>query len=88
MNRLIIILSLLLVPVFISAQTVVTIEAASPDPTLTVRGPEKQIDLFNNSAWEKQEKGIVLLSTEYKKSYKIDSKHIYSRSDKWRYESD
>ena len=48
MNRLIILLSLLLVPVFISAQTVVTIEAASPDPTLTVRGPEKQIDLFNN----------------------------------------
>ena len=70
MNRLIIILSLLLVPVFISAQTVVTIEAASPDPTLTVRGPEKQIDLFNNSAWEKQEKGIVLLSTEYKKAIK------------------
>lgn len=70
MNRLIIILSLLLVPVFISAQTVVTIEAASPDPTLTVRGLEKQIDLFNNSAWEKQEKGIVLLSTEYKKAIK------------------
>ena len=70
MNRLIIILSLLLVPVFISAQTVVTIEAASPDPTLTVRGPEKQIDLFNNSAWEKQDKGIVLLSTEYKKAIK------------------
>ena len=70
MNRLIIILSLLLVPVFISAQTVVTIEAASPDPTLTVRGLEKQIDLFNNSAWEKQEKGIVLLSTEYKKTIK------------------
>lgn len=40
MNRLIILLSLLLVPVFISAQTVVTIEAARPDPTLTVRGPE------------------------------------------------
>ena len=70
MNRLIIILSLLLVPVFISAQTVVTIEAASPDPTLTVRGLEKPIDLFNNSAWEKQEKGIVLLSTEYKKAIK------------------
>ena len=70
MNRLIIILSLLLVPVFISAQTVVTIEAASPDPTLTVRGLEKQIDLFNNSAWEKQEKGFVLLSTEYKKAIK------------------
>ena len=51
MNRLIILLSLLLVPVFISAQTVVTIEAASPDPTLTVRGPEKQIDLFNNPVY-------------------------------------
>ena len=77
MNRLIILLSLLLVPVFISAQTVVTIEAASPDPTLTVRGLEKQIDLFNNPVWEKQEKGIVLLSTEYQNAIK-STQSIYT----------
>ena len=82
MNRLIILLSLLLVPVFISAQTVVTIEAASPDPTLTVRGPEKQIDLFNNPVWEKQEKGIVLIIYGISKCYKIYSKHIYGRNSK------
>lgn len=77
MNKLIILLSLLLVPMFISAQAVVTIEAASLDPTLTVRGPEKQIDLFNNPTWEKQEKGIALLSTEYKNAVK-SSKNSYT----------
>lgn len=34
------------------AQVSVTIEAPSPDPTLTVRGPEKNVTLFNDVTWK------------------------------------
>lgn len=83
MNKLITILLLLLVSILMSAQGVVTIEAASPDPTLTVRGPEKQIDLFNNPIWDKQDKGIALLSIEYKSTIKsIKNTYTVVRIDK------
>lgn len=77
MNKLIKFIILLLVPIYMSAQVVVTIEAASPDPTLVVRGPEKKIDLFNNPIWEKQKKGITLLSAELKNAI-VSSKKTYS----------
>lgn len=77
MNKLIIFITLLLVSIYMSAQVVVTIEAASPDPTLVVRGPEKKIDLFNNPIWEKQKKGITLLSAELKNAI-VSSKKTYS----------
>lgn len=67
----------MLVPMYMSAQVLVTIEAASPDPTLTVRGPEKKIDQFNNPTWEKQEKGITLVSAEYKETI-ISSKKTHT----------
>ncbi len=47
------------------AQVSVTIEAPSPDPTLTVRGPEKNVTLFNDVTWEKQDNYLALFSTAY-----------------------
>lgn len=77
MNKLIIFITLLLVPMYMSAQVMVTIEAASPDPTLIVRGPEKKIDLFNHPIWEKPQKGITLISAEFKEVI-TTSKKIYT----------
>lgn len=47
------------------AQTTITVEAPSPDPTLTVRGPEKSITLINESGWEKQDNYLALFSSAY-----------------------
>lgn len=47
------------------AQTAITVEAPSPDPTLTVRGPEKTITLVNESGWEKQDNYLALFSSAY-----------------------
>lgn len=77
MKKLIIFITLLLVPIYMSAQVVVTIEAASPDPTLTVRGPEKKIDLFNHPIWDKPKKGITLLTAELKDAI-VSSKKTYT----------
>lgn len=65
MNRIISnIITLLFAQVALS-QTIITIEAPSPDPTLMVRGPEKNITLLNESAWEKQDNFIALFSSVY-----------------------
>lgn len=52
----------------VMAQSAITIEAPSPDPTLTVRGPEKSITLINQSGWEKQDNYLALFSSVYGKN--------------------
>lgn len=52
----------------VEAQQVVTIEAPSPDPTLVVRGPEKEIQFANQSSWEKISSGLILFSNAYGKT--------------------
>lgn len=47
------------------AQTAITVEAPSPDPTLKVRGPEKSITFINESGWEKQDDYLALFSSAY-----------------------
>lgn len=58
------IIALLYVPVVFS-QTVITIEAPSSDPTLTVRGVEKSITLLNEGTWERQDNYLALFSSVY-----------------------
>lgn len=58
------IIALLFAPAVI-AQTIVTVEAPSPDPTLMVRGPEKSITLINEIGWEKQDNYLALFSSAY-----------------------
>lgn len=60
MNKLLL-LVLWFVPMFLSAQTSVTIEAASPDPTLVVRGKEKQLIVYNDESWKTQNNAVMLL---------------------------
>ena len=58
------IITFLFIPTVI-AQTTITIEAPSWDPTLTVRGLEKAITLINESGWEKQDNFLALFSSIY-----------------------
>lgn len=58
--------------VSVKAQQVVTIEAPSPDPTLVVRGPEKEIQFANQSSWEKINSGLVLFSSVYGKALQTE----------------
>lgn len=58
--------------VSVKAQQVVTIEAPSPDPTLVVRGPEKEIQFANQSSWEKISSGLVLFSSVYGKTLQTE----------------
>ena len=52
------------------AQSLITIEAPSPDPTLIVRGPEKEISSLNASDWETKGDGLYLFTSGYGKSVK------------------
>lgn len=47
------------------AQAQVTIEAPSPDPTLTVRGPEKAVALINDATWESQDNYLAIFTRAY-----------------------
>lgn len=60
MKRLLVICMLVLHTILVSSQSinVFSIEAASPDPTLSVRGPETTIDFINDYNWAKKQ--IVL----------------------------
>ena len=40
----------------------ISIEAPSPDPTLTVRGPEKTVTSLNDEGWESRKKGLFLFT--------------------------
>ena len=48
----------------------VTIEAASPDPTLIVRGLEKEVNEVNNPQWSKTDNAIMLFTSAYGKEIK------------------
>lgn len=65
MNKIISSIIILLFTQVVLSQSIVTIEAPSPDPTLVVRGPEKSITLFNESTWQKQDNFIALFSSVY-----------------------
>ncbi|MDR1624366.1 MAG: family 10 glycosylhydrolase [Tannerellaceae bacterium] len=56
---------ILLVPSYLPAQTVITIEAPSADPTLIVRGPEKAIHQINNPSWTKIDNSLFLFTFSY-----------------------
>lgn len=58
---------LAVIPSISMAQSKLSVEAISPDITLTVRGPEKGIDAINPSKLKDIKNGIVLLSSEYGK---------------------
>lgn len=72
MNRIISNIIILLFAQVVLSQSIVTIEAPSPDPTLTVRGPEKNITLFNENSWEQQDNFIALFSSAYGNSISSD----------------
>lgn len=55
------------------AQSDISIEAPSPDPTLTVRGPEKGILMLNLSDFESKGDGIFLFTSSYGKSVKSNN---------------
>jgi len=48
----------------------VTIEAASSDPTLVVRGLEKEVNEVNNPQWSKTDNTVMLFSSTYGKEIK------------------
>jgi len=68
MKRYFQILFLLIVtlPAFAQNKTI-TIEAASPDPTLTVRGEEEPIDAVNDAQWAKRDNAILLFTSAFGK---------------------
>lgn len=47
------------------AQGTITLEAASPDPTLIVRGPERAVDLVNSQDWATKDRFISLFTSAY-----------------------
>jgi len=46
---------------------VITIEAASPDPTLIVRGVEKSVDAVNDAQWSKLDNTLMLFTSAFGK---------------------
>lgn len=50
---------------FVYSQPKVTIEAPSSDPTLVVRGPEKEVLFVNQPSWEKKGNCLFLFSEAY-----------------------
>lgn len=46
----------------------VTVEAPSPDPTLIVRGPEKEINFINTSSWQEKDNALFLFTAEFGKA--------------------
>lgn len=72
MNRIISNIIILLFAQVALSQSIVTIEASSPDPTLVVRGPEKSITLFNEGTWKKQDNFIAFFSSVYGNSVSSD----------------
>lgn len=68
---------MLLVPYGLPAQTVITVEAPSADPTLVVRGPEKAIHQVNNSAWTKMDNSLFLFTSSYG-GHVVSTKSIYT----------
>lgn len=73
MKRLICYILLFSLTTLVHAQQKVTIEAASPDPTLTVRGPEKDVQFVNLPSWEKVDNALTLFSNDY--GNKLQSEH-------------
>jgi len=68
MKRYFQILVLLIITATAFAQNkIITIEAASPDPTLTVRGVEKPISAVNDKQWTKLDNAIVLFTSAFGK---------------------
>ena len=67
MKNIFIILWLIGIQFSLSAQTPakMTIEAASPDPTMIVRGAEKEINYINPSEWENKTDFIALFTSNY-----------------------
>lgn len=55
------------------AQSDISIEAPSPDPTLIVRGPEKGISMLNPSDFESKGDGIYLFTSSYGKLVKSNN---------------
>ena len=64
----------LIVPYMAMAQSKISVEAVSPDITLTVRGPEKGIDAVNPAKIKGMDNCIILLSSEYGATTGIKSK--------------
>ena len=75
MKRLLVICMLVLHTILVSSQSinVFSIEAASPDPTLSVRGPETTIDFINDYNWAKKTNCIALFTSEYDKKIELSS---------------
>ena len=57
---------------FVCAQQKVTIEAPSPDPTLVVRGPEKEIRFVDQPFWEKVSNCLYLFSDAFNSKIQSD----------------
>lgn len=57
---------------FVCAQQKVTIEAPSPDPTLVVRGPEKEIRFVDQPFWEKASNCLYLFSDAFNSKIQSD----------------
>lgn len=66
---------LLLLTSLVSAQTKISIEAISPDVTLTVRGPEKGIDKIDPANLKQLKEGIFLLTPEFGKQTGLKNKN-------------
>lgn len=52
----------------VQGQQKITIEAPSPDPTLIVRGPEKEIAFVNSSDWQEKNNALFVFSQAYGKA--------------------
>lgn len=74
LNKLFYSLVLLLTTANLVAQEVISIEAVSPDVTITVRGPEKEIKSVDPAKVKELNDCIILLSGEYGKTTKLSGK--------------
>ena len=75
MKRLLVICMLGLHTILVLGQSTkqFSVEAASPDPTLSVRGPEITIDFINDCNLIEKKDCIALLTSEYGKKMKLSS---------------
>ena len=60
-------LLIIILPAYSQSRTI-TIEAASSDPTLTVRGVEKTVDAVNDTKWTKFNNALMLFTSAFGKA--------------------